>query len=499
MNQLSENSYNKGPGQTYYAYAGYPSIKIYKKDTGNAWANHLLFGDFIIIKSLDIVNGRVKARSRNKNGWVKADEIQKQRVLEVNFVDIGQGDGCHIVTPDDQHIIVDSGETDNMNRYLTWRFYLYNKKKPLPFPFISLISHSDVDHYRGFQYIFDNKNIRFSRLYHNGLVERPGNEPLGAEEDGYITGLVQTNDEMRTLISDKNNRKGSRSTYCKTLYKALKANPDIQYKSLARKDGYVEGFEETNQVNDKEFSIKILGPVTEKINGKDALKSINNLGKDKNGHSVIIKIRYGEADILLGGDVNTEFGEILHHYYEQNNILDELRVDVAKACHHGSNHFYYQFIEDINSAATVISSGDDESYAHPRPDAIGAFGKCGYGDRPLVFSTELARSNKEITFIKLEKVANYFDSIKEKKEKIKELRNDGYANSSEEVKKLKKQITDLNKKINSFATKFGMINLRTDGKKMIIAQKYERETASGKWDIHMLEYSEDTKRFELKE
>ena len=499
MNQLSENSYNKGLGQTYYAFAGYPSIKIYKENTGNVWANHLLFGDYISIKSLDIVNGRVKAKSRNRNGWVKVEEIQKQRVLEVNFVDIGQGDGCHIVTPDDQHIIVDAGISDNMNRYLTWRFYLYYRKKPLPFPFISIISHSDKDHYKGFQQVFDNKNIKFAHLYHNGLVERPGPKPLGIKKNGYITGLVQTNDQMRALISDENNRKGTRSTYCKTLYKALKANPDIQFKSLARKDDFMEGFEDANRVNNREFSIKILGPVTKKIDGKDALKSISNLGKDKNGHSVIIRVQYDKASILLGGDVNTEFGEILHHYYEQNNILDELRVDVAKACHHGSNHFYYQFIEDINSAATVISSGDDESYAHPRPDAIGAFGKCGYGDKPLIFSTELARSNKEITFVKLEKIAKYFDNIEDKKEEIKKLRDDGFAAGSKEIKKLKKQITDLNKKINSFATKFGMINLRTDGRKMIIAQKYERETASGKWDIHMLEYSEVTKRFELKE
>ncbi len=499
MSQLDNTHYNQGPNETLYTFAGYPSIKIYKSETGNAWVNHLLFGDYIRIKSLDIVNGRVKAKSRNRNGWVKVTDIQKQRVLEVNFVDIGQGDGCHIVTPDDQHIIVDAGETDNMNRYLTWRFYLYYKKNPLPFPFISMISHSDVDHYKGFQYVFDNKFIKFARLYHNGLVERPGPEPLGTTEDGYITGLVQTNDQMRALISNENNRSGSRSTYCKTLYKALKANPDIQFKSLAREDDFIEGFNDTNRVNDKEFSIKILGPITKQVNGKDALKSINNLGKDKNGHSVIIKIRYGKADILLGGDVNTEFGEILHHYYEQNNILDELRVDVAKACHHGSNHFYYQFIEDINSAATVISSGDDESYAHPRPDAIGAFGKCGYGDKPLVFSTELARSNKEITFGKLETIAKYFNTIKTKKEEIKTLKKEGYGENSEEVKKLKKKITDLNKKINSFATKFGMINLRTDGKKMIIAQKYERKTASGKWDIHMLEYSEATQRFELKE
>src|SRR5687767_14023600 len=35
-------------------------------------------------------------------------------------------------------------------------------------------------------------------------------------------------------------------------------------------------------------------------------------------------------------------------------------------------------------------------YSHPRPDAVGAFGKFGRGDRPLIFSTELARSTRDL-------------------------------------------------------------------------------------------------------
>ena len=51
----------------------------------------------------------------------------------------------------------------------------------------------------------------------------------------------------------------------------------------------------------------------------------------------------------------------------------------------------------INASATVVSSGDYESHSHPRPDALGAFGKHGRGERPLIFSTELARSTREFT------------------------------------------------------------------------------------------------------
>ncbi len=490
MEQLAEDKYNKGSYRKKYAYAEYPSIKIYKSSEGRSWGNHLLFGDYIKILDTTIVNDRVYARSRNTNGWVKVNQIRKNRILEVNFVDIGQGDGCHVVTPDDKHIIIDAGKTDNMNRYLSWRFNLYDRKKPLSFPLTLVISHSDLDHYQGFSYVFDNDKIKVDTIYHNGLVERPGNDRLGPKKEGYLTDIIETTPQMLAIIKEATNRKGAGSTYCKTLYKALKNNPDVIFKALSIKNEYLEGYDDNYTVEGTKNSIKILGPITKKIDSKDALKSINNLGKDKNGHSVILKLNYGKAKILLGGDVNTEFGKIIQDHYKDKNNLEELKVDVAKACHHGSNHFHYGFIEAINSSATVISSGDDESYSHPRPDTIGALGKCGYGEKPLIFSTELARSNKEITLIKLVAIAKLFEKIKKINETLVT------ETDAEKIKKMNASIKKTNKSINSFLTKYGMINLRTDGSRMILAQKYERAAGHGKWDIHKLAYSNTTKRFE---
>ena len=492
MSKLNTDLYNVSNDGIKFCFAEYPSIKIYEKPTGNSWENHLLFGDYIQIFSDEINNDRVFVRSRRTNGWVKTDEIRKNRILEVNFVDIGQGDGCHVVTPDDQHIIIDAGKTDNMNRYLTWRFNLLNKDKPLSFPFTVLISHSDSDHYYGFSHIFDNDKIKIDKIYHNALVERPGDLPLGETSGSYITGLVNDTDEMLAIINEESNRKGTRSLYCKTLYKVLKNNEEVEFKSLSINDEYVPDFDENNKVNGDVFSLKVLAPIPKKVDGKNALYSINDLGKDKNGHSVILKLIYDKAKILLGGDINTEFGKIILKHYTDNDNENELKVDAAKACHHGSNHFHYGFLQAINSSATVISSGDEESYAHPRPDAIGAMGKCGYGDKPLIFSTELARSNKEFTPKKLQSIAKLFETIKELKIEIKE-------EQEQIVKdKLEKKIKEKEEEINSFLTKYGMINLRTDGSRMIIAQKYEVPAHYGKWDIHELEYSSSTKRFELK-
>lgn len=491
MTKLSTTKFTQ-KGRTKSCFANYPSAKVYKKSTGSSWVNHLLFGDYIKITNDNIVDGRVKVRSRNSNGWMNITDLIKERILEVNFVDIGQGDGCHIVTPDDQHIIIDAGKTDNMNRYLSWRFNLYDKESPVSFPFTVVISHSDSDHYYGFYHVFKNKKITVNEIFHNGLVERPGNSRLGKQTDDKIFGLVDTTSQMKRIILNDSNRKGTGSLYCKTLYQAIKANPQIEFKSLSLKNEFFKEFDSNNEINNKEFSIRVLGPIRSKSDGKEYLTSIKDLGKDKNGHSVLFRVQYKYASILLGGDVNEEFGKIIHDYYKRKDKLELLRVDIAKACHHGSNHFHYDFIKTINALGTVISSGDEESYSHPRPDTIGALGKCGYGDKPLIFSTELARSTKEITKKNLELIAkNYAKLSKLNKIKKSEL-------SVDELKKLKKDIVKLNKDINSYQTKYGMINVRTNGEKMIVAQKLEIPASYGKWDIHELKYSTSKKRFELK-
>ena len=74
------------------------------------------------------------------------------------------------------------------------------------------------------------------------------------------------------------------------------------------------------------------------------------------------------------------------------------QCDIAKACHHGASDVLDSFLKAINPIATVISSGDQESHSHPRPDALGAFGKASRGHRPLIFSTELARSSNEFSY-----------------------------------------------------------------------------------------------------
>ena len=513
--------------------------------------NHLLFGDWLKFLGEE-KNGWAKVRCRNDTGWLRKEWFTAERPLEVNFVDIGQGDGCHIVTPDDEVVLIDAGIGENMFRFLNWRYNLRKRKvagvdgveagddgvlEPFSINHV-FISHPDKDHYNGFQDLFESGKVAVQNIYHNGIVERPisaedkdpdlryySDDDLGgyAQDDQgkyFLWDIVASNTAMHELIVKHST---TQKYYLKTLRKARENNINVVFKGLTAADDFVAGFEEGSKV---EF--KLLGPLTEKIKHgtktRDCLIRLGDEGVTKNGHSVILQLRIGKLKIMLGGDLNTESQDYLLQHYTQTSLeasdlenkryeiqakgstatlaekqeLAEIeadlaaiitkgrghfQVDVSKACHHGSPHFTETFLQALNAIAYVISSGDEENYAHPRPDTLGAFGKYGRGVRPLIFSTELARSTKEYSHI-----YDYFTQLKDYEARIEA------ASTESDKKAIQKEMQE---KKDRNVSVYGMITLRTDGEKVVIAQKLEISGGEGnKWDIHELHFNQNLEEFE---
>lgn len=482
-----------------HGFANYPSVRL-KGDKENekgeiSFGNlkQLIFGDYIKLllnnrgKPIERLNDGityVKVRARNQDGYVKPEEILPDRILEVNFVDIGQGDGCHIVTPDDKHFLIDAGQSDNMYRFLKWRFNLKSSNTAPP-PFTVIITHSDADHYKGFKKIFTPANdtkqqFTINKVLHNGMVELSGSkvESLGTElkHDGrsVITDLCDTNAQFNRRAQEN-----GIGDYVKTLQLTEAPKESLRYKKsqpIYKKD---------------KLTMEVVGPIAEKVNGQDALPVFkSNKGKTKNGHSVLVNLKMGKFKVFLGGDLNTEAEDYLLSHYSGVDVADVkkqlgkkdlsdakrkqlaaqldgailearniLQCDVAKSCHHGSSDFTSEFLRALNPIATVISSGDEEPHCHPRPDTLGTIGKYSRGDRSLIFSTELSRSSKE--YIDLTKI-----KAGQKKERV--------------------------------VTVYGMINLRTDGNRAIIAQKLERPAPRGDWDIQEIVWDKATSEFVYK-
>ena len=158
--------------------------------------------------------------------------------------------------------------------------------------------------------------------------------------------------------------------------------------------------------------------------------------------------------------------------------------DIAKACHHGASDVLDPFLMAINPIATIISSGDNESHAHPRPDALGAFGRTSRGKRPLLFSTELARSTKEFSY-----PIKFYGLLKKLEQRLKE------ATTKKEQEHYQLRMNNLR---DSNVAKYGMITVRADGKdNVIVAQKLEKKRSDGqKWDIYSLKWNPKLEEFE---
>lgn len=526
-----------------------PHVQLKKNPGVGPSVNHLLLGDWLKFLG-DQDNGWAKVRCRGDTGWLKTSDFSETRGLEVNFIDIGQGDGCHVVTPEDEVILIDAGVGDNMNRFLSWRYNLRSRNVARAADFNSneavkdpwkidhvVISHPDNDHYFGFLDVFSNPKLSFDRIWHNGIIERPQSEDdasLWYPDDlgGYVRGSTSylwdvafTSTRVKEIVRAHPN---SRKQLMRTLRACLSNSPSVSFKALTKpldalgRPKFFGPFDAQHST-----SLEVLGPLTEKVTHggqtRQCLRKLGDEGVTKNGNSVILKLRYGKLEVMLGGDLNKQSQDFLLRSYTsvawnastldkkiarleargdtistadqtkldnarrlRTKLIEEARqtfqCDVAKACHHGSAHFVDSFLSALNAVVTVISSGDDENYSHPRPDALGTIGKHGRGHRPLIFSTELARSTREFT-----NVIDYLDDLRRYEAALAVERD------PDEQRRIQKEMED--RRDRNVAV-YGMITLRALGDQVIIAQKLERpderKNSLGKWDIYELQMNPNT-------
>lgn len=502
---LFSSSETDMPTEKPHAFAGYPFKFVHAEPAAKSkQVQHLLWGDYVELRGDETADGWVRVRARRENGWMKKDDLQPERLLEVNFVDIGQGDGCFIVTPDDELILIDAGEGDNMRRFLSWRFNLRNHPEQIAKMRCAIISHPDSDHYHGFAEIFSSPQFEFGTIYHNGIVEREGSDVLGprspADGDGrrFLTDVIRDGEALKTIIDD--DEKVKRKLYPNLMRTVARRGSTVRM--LCSEDEFLPGFGEEARTKDgKRLSVRVLAPIPEPdAAGTRRLRWLGDVGKTKNGHSVVLRLQYEGVSMLLGGDLNIPAEEYLLETHTGMKLpapgdaaaraafvakaRETFQADIAKACHHGSADFSTVYLEAVNPLVTIISSGDDEPHCHPRPDALGAFGKFGRGDRPLIFSTELARSAKENIKSPSTLRAEYHRLLEER---------DGATGEKREA--LSAKIAAFLDKLERSVAVYGMINVRTDGERVIVAQKLETPRGSTKWDLHQLERGSEGLRY----
>jgi hypothetical protein len=291
-----------------------------------------------------------------------------------------------------------------------------------------LITHGDADHFDGLSELrksetdsraFKRIFVAPKRVYHNGLVKRPGTTAAGGRrtdkdmlgpteklgQDTFITGLV---DDPAGLPASE------RNTPFQKWVETLAAWEDrvvrVTGKGIERRRLDHLSADAFDFLADEGISVEMLGPITEEVEGKPALRFLRAppddaelmLGTEQasgrgnlsashtiNGHSINFRLRYGNVRFFFTGDMNQEASERLR----QAMPSAALRSEVLKAPHHGSADFDMEFLKEIGPVVSLISSGDEseaKEYIHPRATLMAALGKASRTTPSIIFCTELA-------------------------------------------------------------------------------------------------------------
>lgn len=96
-------------------------------------------------------------------------------------------------------------------------------------------------------------------------------------------------------------------------------------------------------------------------------------GDDTNKNSVVMKLIYGDSNILLTGDIPTDVEK-----YLTMTSGEELDSDILKVAHHGSkNSLSEEFFSAVSPEYSIISASKDNSFGHPHKEIIDALNSIG--------------------------------------------------------------------------------------------------------------------------
>jgi hypothetical protein len=355
---------------------------------------------------------------RTRVGGVTRDvavPVADSQVLRVTFVDVQQGDATLIQTPDGKVITIDGGENVLFARFLASRFpdTAADRRQPID---AMIVSHGDGDHFAGLPEIRDSETnasarkrffARPLRVFHNGLVKRPSSVGVEAmfgatKKSGGRTVITGLESDLLAVPATEMNK------HFKSWRTALTGWRDdagpIEFRRLARGDDDAFDF-----LQPEGIQVEVLGPVLTSAGGTPGLlylrkpktgvpmahlehEDSTSLSDSHtvNGHSLVLRLTYGNVRMMFAGDLNNSIEERLAKDHEDGDV--DLTSEVFKVPHHGSHEFTPGFLRAVSPLVSVISSGDESTrteHIHPRATLVNSLGRSSRDDSGLVFVTEM--------------------------------------------------------------------------------------------------------------
>ena len=401
-------------------YWGEPCTRVPAADVPGKWRVE------VVARGGGVVQGFVKAGIR----------LRSSALLRLSMVDVQQGDGLILETPSGKVVFIDGGDNKLFARRVAKVFPGTSDADPLIVDAM-VITHGDADHFDGLNQVRVSETkaptaakkifVAPKRVYHNGIVKRPLNDPATnrrrkdvamfgptTDHDGhtYITELA---DDVRDVASTERNEPFTDWAETLDAWDARTLRVTGAPIEVRRID-HLSGADTFAFLNDDQpaglpaIAVELLGPITEDVNGEPALRFLGeppegvdlmdgltepatggapSASHTINGHSINFRLRYGNVRFLFTGDMNHESMRRL-----RDAVPDAaLRAEILKTPHHGSADFDMGFLQEVGPVVSMISSGDESSateHIHPRASLMAALGKASRQTPAVIFCTELA-------------------------------------------------------------------------------------------------------------
>ena len=253
--------------------------------------------------------------------WVWDSALhEKGRLLEVITLDVGQGDAAIVRFPDGRTMLIDGGIQRSYYDEKRQREVEYDVGKRIIEPFLDahgirkldlvVLTHPDIDHGGGLAYVLQNFK-----------VER-------------IIGIPDMQLESQT---------------------------HQRLRSIAKAQGIPYSFPYKGQVElTSTATLNLLHPI-------DAA-STDLMDRDKNDDSLVVKLSYGEVDILFTGDIESKAETRLIASQQ------DLRSEIIKVPHHGSRtSSSTQFLDTVQPRYALFSLGQRNRFQLPHRDVVSRY------------------------------------------------------------------------------------------------------------------------------
>lgn len=229
---------------------------------------------------------------------------QRNAGLEITMLDVGQGEAIYMETANRTTYLFDGGSSDvkGVGKYRIQPFLLSNGVDEIDYV---IVSHADSDHISGLSELINLGEIKIHNLLLPYLKD-------AYKEEAYL--------ELESL--------------------AYSTGINVQY--IQAGDVLVDG----------DLKMTCLHP------SKDFKPSSGN------SYSTVLKVTYGEFDLLLTGDLEQEGENILIEKFPYD-------YDVLQVAHHGSRYSTSEhFLETTQPEIALISCGKGNRYGHPHEEVL---------------------------------------------------------------------------------------------------------------------------------